>query len=226
MNETLSTKTKISDSVFQPKVANKFPVIKFNVMKQILQNYLDESIDAFRGYKKLAEKSVAQVTDEEFFKAIDAEANSIATITKHIGGNLRSRWTDFLTTDGEKPDRHRDSEFLADGDTRESLMRFWETGWQRLFETLESLKPEDLDKIVQIRGEDFTVVKAINRAAMHTASHIGQITFLAKHFRSSEWQTLSVPKNKSTEFNNWLKEKDDKGNYLEATQEFAEKDLK
>jgi len=194
--------------------------------EKILQNFLDETIESFRSYKKLAEKSFAQVSDEEFFKVIDAEANSMAAITKHIGGNLRSRWTNFLMSDGEKPDRNRDSEFVADDDTRESLMQFWENGWNRLFETLQSLTVEDLGKIVQIRGEDFTVVKAINRAAMHTASHIGQITFLAKHFRSSEWKTLSVPKNKSAEFNDWLKKKEDKGNYLEATQEFAGKDLK
>ena len=194
--------------------------------EKILQNFLDETIESFRSYKKLAEKSFAQVSDEEFFKVIDAEANSMAAITKHTGGNLRSRWTNFLTSDGEKPDRNRDSEFVADDDTRESLMQFWENGWNRLFETLQSLTVEDLGKIVQIRGEDFTVVKAINRAAMHTASHIGQITFLAKHFRSSEWKTLSVPKNKSAEFNDWLKKKEDKGNYLEATQEFAGKDLK
>jgi len=194
--------------------------------EKILQNFLDETIESFRSYKKLAEKSFAQVSDEEFFKVIDAEANSMAAITKHIGGNLHSRWTNFLTSDGEKPDRNRDSEFVADDDTRESLMQFWENGWNRLFETLQSLTVEDLEKIVQIRGEDFTVVKAINRAAMHTASHIGQITFLAKHFRSSEWKTLSVPKNKSAEFNVWLEEKEDKGNYLEATQEFAGKDLK
>ena len=175
--------------------------------EKILQNFLDETIESFRSYKKLAEKSFAQVSDEEFFKVIDAEANSMAAITKHIGGNLRSRWTNFLTSDGEKPDRNRDSEFVADDDTRESLMPFWENGWNRLFETLQSLTIEDLEKIVQIRGEDFTVVKAINRAAMHTASHIGQITFLAKHFRSSEWKTLSVPKNKSAEFNDWLKKK-------------------
>jgi hypothetical protein len=190
--------------------------------EQILQNFLDESIEAFRSYKKLAEKSFAQVSDEEFFRTIDAEANSIATITKHIGGNLRSRWSDFLTSDGEKPDRNRDSEFVVETDTRESLTEFWEVGWNTLLETLQSLKTEDLGEIVQIRGEDFTVVKAINRAAMHTASHIGQIMLLAKHFRSSEWQTLSVPKNKSAEFNSYLAGKTDKGNYLEATQEFAE----
>ena len=194
--------------------------------EQILQNFLDESAASFLSYKKLAEKAIVQVSEEEFFRAIDEESNSIAAIVKHIGGNLRSRWTDFLTTDGEKPDRNRDSEFVAENDSRETVIRGWENGWDSLFETLRSLRVEDLGKIVQIRGEDFTVVRAINRAAMHTASHIGQITFLAKHFRSSEWKTLSVPKNKSAEFNNWLKEKEDKGNYLEATREFAEKDLK
>ena len=131
-----------------------------------------------------------------------------------------------MTTDGEKADRQRDSEFVAAADTRQGLMQFWKNGFQILFDSLSSLTAEGAGKIVQIRGEDFTVVKAINRAAMHTASHIGQITFLAKHFRSSEWKTLSVPKNKSAEFNDWLKKKEDKGNYLEATQEFAKKGLK
>ena len=191
--------------------------------EQIIENYLLETIEAFRSYKKLAEKAIEQVSDEEFFVTIDAEANSIAAIAKHIGGNLRSRWTRFLTSDGEKPDRNRDSEFVAENDTRESVMQVWENGWQILFDSLESLQTEDLGKIVQIRGEDFTVVKAINRAAMHTASHIGQITLLAKHLRSSDWETLSVPKNKSAEFNAYLAEKEDKGNYLEATTEFAEK---
>ncbi len=195
-------------------------------MEQILQNFLDESAGAFRSYKKLAEKAMKQVSDEEFFKTIDTKANSIATITKHIGGNLRSRWADFLTTDGEKSDRNRDSEFVTDGDTRESLTEFWEDGWNTLFETLQSLTIEDLGKTVQIRGEDFTVVKAINRAATHTASHVGQIQFLAKHFRVGDWQTLSVPKNKSAEFNSYLAGKEDKGNYLEVTREFAEKNLK
>ncbi|MDQ6785921.1 MAG: DUF1572 domain-containing protein, partial [Acidobacteriota bacterium] len=153
-------------------------------------------------------------------------ANSVAAITKHIGGNLRSRWTDFLTTDGEKPDRNRDAEFIAENDTRASVMQIWEEGFRILQGSLESLTVEDLGKIVQIRGEDFTVVKAINRATMHTASHIGQITFLAKHFRSTDWVTLSVPKNKSAEFNTWLGAKEDKGNYLEATQKFSKKDLK
>lgn len=194
--------------------------------QQIIQNFLDESIESFHSYKKLAEKAMEQVSDEEFFKTIDDEANSVATTAKHIGGNLRSRWTDFLTTDGEKADRNRDSEFVAENDTRERLMTMWENGWQILFSSLESLEPEDLGKIVQIRSEDFTVVRAINRALAHVAYHIGQITLLAKHFRSSEWKTLSVPKNKSAEFNVYLAGKEDKGNYLEATQEFAEKIVK
>ena len=194
--------------------------------EQILQNFLDESISAFRSYKKLAEKALAQVSDEEFFKEIDEESNSIAAIAKHIGGNLRSRWTDFLSSDGEKPDRDRDSEFIADADTRESVLQFWENGWNALFTTLESLKIEDLGKIVQIRGENFTVVRAIIRASTHTASHVGQIMFLAKYLRGANWQNLSVPKNKSAEFTDWLKSKEDKGNYLEATDEFAEKDSK
>ncbi len=190
--------------------------------EEIIQNYLADAIETFRSYKKLAEKTMAQVSDEEFFKAIDAEANSIAVIVKHIGGNLRSRWTHFLTSDGEKADRHRDSEFVAENDTRESLTEFWENGWRILFATLESLQVEDLGKTVKIRGEDYTVVKAINRALAHTASHIGQIMFLAKHFRSSSWKTLSVPRNKSAEFNSYLAENKDKAHYLEATKNFAE----
>ncbi len=195
--------------------------------KEIIEIYLSETVEVFRSHKKLAERAMEQVSDEEFFKTIDAEANSIAMIAKHIAGNLRSRWTNFLTTDGEKPDRNRDSEFVtAGGDTRASVMQMWEDGFQILFDSLRLLTAEDLGKIVQIRGENFTVVKAISRAGMHAASHIGQIQFLAKHFRSSEWETLSVPRNKSAEFNNWLKEKEDKGNYLEATREFTEQKLK
>lgn len=196
------------------------------MFEQIAENYLKENIEAFESYKKLAEKSFAQVSDEEFFKAIDAEANNIAAVAKHIGGNLRSRWSRFLTTDGEKRDRNRDSEFAAENDTRESVMRNWETGWQTLFDTLRSLAPEDLSKTVTIRSEVYTVTRAVTRSLAHTASHIGQIILLAKHFRSGGWQTLSVPKNQSAEFNNWLSEKKDKGNYLEATREFAKDNRK
>lgn len=168
-----------------------------------------------------------QVSDDEFFRAASEEANSIAAITKHLGGNLRSRWTDFLTSDGEKPDRNRDSEFIAENDTRESLTQIWENGWQALFSAFESLTAEDLGKTVKIRGEDFAVFKAINRSMMHTASHIGQIVLLAKHFRAAEWRTLSIPKNKSAEFNQFLAEKqtsgDEKTNYLDAHREFVKK---
>jgi hypothetical protein len=190
--------------------------------EKILQDILDEAVATFRGQKKLAEGAIEQVSDEEFFELIDAEANSIAAIVKHLGGNLRSRWTRFLTSDGEKPDRHRDSEFVTEKDTRESLMRVWENGWQALFDTLESLTVDDLDKIVQIRTEDFTIVKAIYRAISHTGQHVGQITLLAKHFRGGEWKTLSIPKNKSEEFRQFMANLEDKGNYLETAREFAE----
>ncbi len=188
--------------------------------EQIIENYKTDTIEAFRNYKKLAERAIEQVTTDEYFRAIDAESNSIGVMVKHIGGNLRSRWTDFLTTDGEKADRHRDSEFIAENDTRESLDALWETGWTALFGTLESLKVEDFGKTVKIRGEDFSVIKAMNRSLAHIAYHVGQITFLAKHFRASDWKTLSVPRGQSGEFNAYLAENKDKAHYLEATQDF------
>ncbi len=191
--------------------------------EQILENYLTETIETFRSYKKLAERAIEQVSDDEFFKNIDGESNSIAVIVKHIGGNLRSRFADFLTSDGEKSDRNRDEEFISESDTRESLTEVWETGWKTLLETLESLKTDDLGKTVKIRGEDFTVTKAITRSLSHIASHIGQITFLAKHLRSNDWKTLSVPRGKTNEFNNYLAENKGKAHYLDATREFTEK---
>lgn len=192
--------------------------------EQIIENYKTDAIAAFRNYKKLAEGAIGQVEKDEYFRAIDAEANSIGVIVKHLGGNLRSRWTDFLTSDGEKPDRDRDSEFIAESDTRESITELWETGWNALLTALESLMIEDFGKTVTIRGEAYSVPKAINRALAHTAYHVGQITFLAKHFRSSEWKTLSVPRGKSESFNAYLAEnKDDQTHYLEAAKKFAEK---
>lgn len=188
-----------------------------------IENYKADVIEAFRNYKKLAERAIEQISEEEYFRAIDAEANSIAVIVKHVGGNLRSRWTDFLTADGEKADRNRDGEFITDADTRESLENLWETGWNALFGTLESLETEDFGKIVKIRGEDFSVLKAINRSLAHTAYHVGQIAFLAKHFRSSEWKSLSVPRGQSGEFNAYLAENKGKAHYLEAARDFAEK---
>jgi hypothetical protein len=146
-------------------------------------------------------------------------------IVKHIAGNLRSRWTDFLTTDGEKPDRDRDTEFEVIQDTRESLMQFWEDGWQTLFAAIEPLTEEDFAKTVTIRGEPHSIVEAINRQLTHYSYHIGQIVLLAKHFRSKEWKTLSVPKNRSAEFNQFVgskKTSDKKG--VEVGLEFAEQE--
>lgn len=194
--------------------------------EQFIENYKTDTIEAFRNYKKLAERAIEQVNEDEYFRAIDEESNSLAVIVKHIGGNLRSRWTDFLTTDGEKADRQRDSEFVSDADTRESLDALWETGWNALFGTLESLKIEDFSRTVKIRGEDYTVVRAMNRSLAHTAYHVGQITFLAKHFRAKDWKTLSVPRGQSGEFNAYLAENKGKAHYLEATKDFAEKETK
>ncbi len=170
-------------------------------MSSFIFNYHADALESFRSYKKLAERAIEQISDDEFFAAIDEEANSIAPIVKHIAGNLRSRWSDFLTSDGEKPDRHRDSEFELIDDTRESLMQFWEDGWRILFDSIESLTVEDFAKTITIRGERHTVVEAINRQLTHYAYHIGQVILLAKHFRSTEWKTLSIPKNRSAEFN-------------------------
>ncbi len=205
----------------------EFLVLIYKVMKEaIIENYLQDAIKSFRNYKKMAEKAFEQVSDKEFFRAIDAEANSIAVIVKHIAGNQRSRWMDFLTSDGEKENRQRDTEFELMDETRESLMKIWEEGWQTLFAAIEPLQTEDFSKVVSIRGEAHTVCEAINRQLTHYAYHIGQITFLAKHFRSSDWKTLSVPRNKSAEFNQFLAEKKAKGerqtHALEAPQEFAD----
>lgn len=173
----------------------------------MIENYQADALKSFRSYMNLAERAIEQVSDEEFFATIDAEANSIAVIVKHIAGNLHSRWCDFSTTDGEKPTRNRDAEFEWIADARESLMEFWETGWQTLFDNIEPLTEEDFAKTITIRGEPHSVVEAINRQLTHYSYHIGQIVLLAKHFKSSEWKTLSVPKNRSADFNAFLKEK-------------------
>lgn len=165
-------------------------------------HYLDEARRQFRGYKRLGEGAIAQLEDEELFVALDPESNSVAILIKHIAGNARSRFTDFLTTDGEKPDRHRDQEFeLTSGTTRAEIMRRWEEGWACVLSAVEALKPEDVTCTVTIRGEAHTVMQALNRQIAHYASHIGQIVFLAKHFRSAEWKSLSIPRGKSEEVN-------------------------
>ncbi len=164
-------------------------------------SYLEDSLTLFRYYKQLAERAMEQVTDEQLFAALDEEANSIAVVVKHMAGNMRSRWTDFLTTDGEKPDRDRDSEFVAPPATRKGLLDVWEDGWARLFRALEPLSDADLGRTVTIRGEAHSVMQAVNRQLAHYAHHVGQIVMLAKHFAHDRWQSLSVPRNRSAEFN-------------------------
>ncbi|HET9285884.1 MAG TPA: DUF1572 family protein [Candidatus Angelobacter sp.] len=164
--------------------------------------YYDEARRSFRGYKRLADGALAQLSDEEFFRAPDPESNSTALVVKHIAGNLRSRFKDFLTTDGEKPDRNRDQEFvLTAQDTRADLMRRWEESFKIVFDVIESLTPEDFTRTITIRGEPHTVLQAFSRSIAHTAYHVGQILYLGKHLRGAQWNILSIPKGKSAEFN-------------------------
>jgi hypothetical protein len=159
---------------------------------------LDDALVQFRKLKTYADRAVAQVGDEAFFTVLDPESNSIAIIMKHMAGNMRSRWTDFLTADGEKSDRDRDGEFLVGtGDSRTAILARWEDGWRRLFDAISALVPADLERIVRVRGEAHTVLEAINRQMTHYASHVGQIVFLAKHLAGSRWQTLSIPRGQS-----------------------------
>ena len=163
--------------------------------------YLEDSLSLFRYYKKLAEGAMEQVSDEQLFTDLDEEMNSIAIIAKHMAGNMRSRWTDFLTSDGEKPDRNRDTEFVAPPATRKDLIQVWNDGWERIFQALEPLSNKDLEREVFIRGEAHSVMQAISRQIAHYSYHCGQIVFLAKHLKGNSWKTLSVPRNKSAEFN-------------------------
>ncbi|HEU4795020.1 MAG TPA: DUF1572 family protein [Pyrinomonadaceae bacterium] len=166
--------------------------------EEIVQDYLDDARKAMRAYKKLAEKALDQLTDDEYFSTLDEESNSVAVVMKHMAGNMFSRWTDFLTTDGEKPNRNRDYEFVIGADTTKDEIRdYWERGWECVFAALDPLQIEDLDKRVFIRGEEHTVVQAINRQLMHYSYHIGQIVYLAKHFRATNWNSLSIPRNRS-----------------------------
>jgi len=164
-------------------------------------SYLEDSLSLFRYYKNLVERAMAQVTDDQLLAVLDSEANSIAVMVKHLSGNMRSRWPDFLTTDGEKPGRDRDAEFEDPPATREALVAAWEEGWQCLFTALEPLADEDLQRTVTIRGEPHSVMQTINRQLAHYAYHCGQIVLLAKHYRNSEWKSLTIPKRKSAEFN-------------------------
>jgi uncharacterized damage-inducible protein DinB len=170
---------------------------------ELTTSYVKDSTDLFRYYKTLAERAMAQCPDEDLFAAVDGESNSIAIIAKHMAGNMRSRWRDFLTTDGEKPDRNRDTEFEDAPKTRKELMEMWERGWKYVFDAMGSLSDADLTKTVTIRMEPHSVMQAINRQVAHYSHHAGQIVFLAKHFAvktTGKWESLSVPRGKSKEF--------------------------
>jgi hypothetical protein len=168
---------------------------------EVTTSYIQDSLEVFRAYKRLAERAIGQVTDEQLFTTLDSEANSIAIIIKHMVGNMRSRWTDFLTSDGEKPDRDRDREFVDPAATRAELLAAWESGWQCVFKAIAPLTDDDLGRKVTIRGEAHSVMQAINRQMAHYPMHVGQIVLLAKHFAGDRWESLSVPRNKSAEFN-------------------------
>ena len=163
--------------------------------------FLKDTADQFRSLKKTADAAILQITEAQFFAQLDEESNSIAIIMKHVAGNLLSRWTDFLTSDGEKPNRNRDSEFIVEeGESRNSLMEEWEAGWRCVIEAVESLAPGDLERTILIRSQPHSVVKAIHRSLTHCAYHVGQIVYLAKHFAGPGWRTLTVPRGKSEEF--------------------------
>lgn len=164
--------------------------------------YIDEAFRCLRGHKRLADDAIAQLSEQEFFAALDQESNSVALIVKHLAGNMRSRFTNFLTSDGEKPDRKRDQEFIVmTHEKREAMLKDWEQNWQLVFEMLNSLSPSDLSRTVTIRGEPHSVLQAINRQLAHYAYHVGQIVFLAKHWKGAEWKTLSIPRGQSEQVN-------------------------
>jgi len=168
---------------------------------EVAVHYLEEAHRQMRGHKRMGENAMAQLGDRDFFVTLDPESNSVAILVKHLAGNMRSRFTDFLTSDGEKSDRFRDREFeVTAATTRGDVMKWWDEGWACVFAAIDALKPEDVMRTVTIRGEPHTVLQAINRQIAHYAQHIGQIVFLAKHLRSSEWKTLSIPRGKSEEY--------------------------
>jgi hypothetical protein len=164
-------------------------------------SYLKDAIAIFRQYKKLGDGAIAQCPDDRLGATLDAESNSVALLVKHVAGNMRSRWTDFLTTDGEKPDRNRDSEFEDPPAGRAEVVALWERGWAVVFAALEPLGDEDLARTITIRGERHSVMQAINRQVAHYAYHVGQIVFLAKHWTGDQWKSLSVPRRQSAQFN-------------------------
>ncbi|HRB70299.1 DUF1572 family protein [Flavobacterium sp. WV_118_3] len=168
---------------------------------EINKQYLESVQKQFLYYKTIADKAMAQLEPEQLSVALNDNTNSIATIIKHLSGNMLSRWTDFLTTDGEKEGRNRDSEFEETIIDKETLLEIWEKGWNCLFEALKSLTPDQLSNVIYIRNEGHTVVEAINRQLAHYPYHIGQIVFYAKLLKKGEWNSLSIPKNKSNDYN-------------------------
>ncbi|MES2764766.1 MAG: DUF1572 family protein [Bacteroidota bacterium] len=171
-------------------------------MKNLAHHFLEDALLQFQKIKALGDKTFVQLDDEDFLKPLDAESNSIAIIIKHLHGNMVSRWTDFLTSDGEKPNRNRDSEFETDEDfSKENLLKLWENGWDVVLKSVAELNEGDVLKTITIRGEKFTVVQAINRQISHYSYHVGQIVFLGKHLKNENWKTLSIARGKSEEFN-------------------------
>ena len=168
----------------------------------INENYLKSMNRQFMYYKSLGEKAIEQIEDEKKLSwQYNEDSNSIATIVKHLSGNMISRWTDFFTTDGEKEWRNRDGEFENDLKTKAQVIEIWNKGWDRLFKTLDEIKPEDLEKIIYIRNEGHTVMEAINRQLAHYPYHVGQIVYIAKMIKGESWESLSIPRNKSKDYN-------------------------
>lgn len=166
------------------------------------ESYVGDVVREFKRMQALGEGAMAQLSEEQFFAVPAAGDNSVAVIVKHVSGNLASRWTDFLTSDGEKPGRDRDTEFrIGTDDTREQLLHTWARGWATLFEALEPLGDSDMARVVTIRGEPLTVLQAVNRQLTHYAYHVGQIVYVAKHYCGPAWRSLSIPLGRSAEFN-------------------------
>jgi hypothetical protein len=168
---------------------------------EFTNSYVEDARSLFRMYKRLGEGAMAQVSDEQLFATLDSEANSIAILVKHMAGNMRSRFTDFLTSDGEKPNRNRDSEFVDPPESRAALLADWESGWRCVFAAVNPLTDADMARTVTIRGERHSVMQAIHRQIAHYAYHVGQIVLLAKHSAGERWNSLSVPRDRSAEFN-------------------------
>ncbi|CAM4399335.1 DUF1572 family protein [Paenibacillus sp. FSL R5-0527] len=165
------------------------------------QIYLESVEKQFLYYKTLGEKAMAQLEPDQWFAAFNEDSNSIATIVKHLWGNMLSRWTDFLTSDGEKPWRNRDAEFENDIRSQEELLQKWNEGWDCLLSAIRSVRPDQLTKIVYIRNEGHTVMEAINRQLAHYPYHVGQIIYAAKILKKSDWDSLSIPRNRSNQYN-------------------------